>query len=170
MKCNFTFWGISARLLRSKIQYIFLWTLVFKSDLHSEPRSKNGQDQTQLCAIKSSIGLWRENESWSLFTVCPRPFNERATLGLSYSLKMNWLYFIPASNVLVKKVWHRRLCRYDRLDHQVLNTGNSSHQAVLRIRIRCLFDTWIRDPGWEKIKIWVLRLQEINMVYFLPLF
>ncbi len=22
--------------------------------------------------------------------------------------------------------------------------------AVLRIRIRCLFDLWIRDPGWVK--------------------
>ncbi len=28
-------------------------------------------------------------------------------------------------------------------------------EAVLRIRIRdgCLFDTWIRDPGWEKVSI-----------------
>jgi hypothetical protein len=24
---------------------------------------------------------------------------------------------------------------------------------MLRIRIRCLFDPWIRDPGWVKIKI-----------------
>jgi len=24
------------------------------------------------------------------------------------------------------------------------------HKAVLRIRIRGLFDSWIRDPGWVK--------------------
>jgi hypothetical protein len=32
-------------------------------------------------------------------------------------------------------------------------TGTGTYLPVLRIWIRCLFDPWIRDPGWVKIRI-----------------